>query len=284
LKTEQSSDAFTWLLGLDYQPVDDVLLYTKYVRGYRQGLVNPRALQPYKSFGPEQVDSYEIGTKTHWQGPLPGLFNVAVFYNDFKEQQVIARWRQAGQTASAIVNAGKSVIWGVEADASIFVLDDLKLTAAFTYLNAEIEAVDQPAAPPPFTGADALPIVSPGFESLPFSPKHKYSVTATYSLPLPEAIGEISFGATYSHTDGYISQPSVFGMVESFSLLNLNLNWNGVGGGPVDLSLFATNATDEHYYTYSSDNFPGVGVVSKSVGDPRMYGMRVRYRYGASAE
>jgi iron complex outermembrane receptor protein len=36
----QKSGRPTWLLDLDYKPTEDVLLYAKYARGYRQGSVN----------------------------------------------------------------------------------------------------------------------------------------------------------------------------------------------------------------------------------------------------
>ena len=32
----------TWLIDLDYTPVQDVLLYAKYARGYRAGTIAPQ--------------------------------------------------------------------------------------------------------------------------------------------------------------------------------------------------------------------------------------------------
>ncbi|HMP55357.1 MAG TPA: TonB-dependent receptor, partial [Novosphingobium sp.] len=37
---EAKFDAPTWLIGLDYKPTRDVLIYAKYSRGYRQGSIN----------------------------------------------------------------------------------------------------------------------------------------------------------------------------------------------------------------------------------------------------
>jgi iron complex outermembrane receptor protein len=55
----QKSQKPTWLLSVDYKPSDDVLIYAKYARGYRQGGVNPFAPGLY-TFEPEKLDSYDM--------------------------------------------------------------------------------------------------------------------------------------------------------------------------------------------------------------------------------
>ncbi len=52
----------------------------------------------------------------------------------------------------------------------------------------------------------------------------------------------------------------------------------GIGGSPVDMSIFATNVTDEEYQTYVTGNW-GTGFELGQVGPPRMYGMRLRYNF-----
>jgi len=88
---KQESDKPTWVVDLDYKPTMDTMVYLKYARGYRQGSVNPAGEhQPSPSgaridiHGPEKVDTYEIGSKNSFEGPFPGIFNIAVFYNDFR--------------------------------------------------------------------------------------------------------------------------------------------------------------------------------------------------------
>src|SRR3546814_4363244 len=52
---------------IDYKITDDNLIYASYSRGYKSGGINP-PLQPVfavpESFKPEQVDAFEIGSKT----------------------------------------------------------------------------------------------------------------------------------------------------------------------------------------------------------------------------
>ena len=64
-------------------------------------------------------------------------------------------------------------------------------------------------------------------------------------------------------------------------LFNLNFNWTGVFGSPVDISAFVTNLTDEEYITYVSGLWLN-GFESGQVGMPRMYGARLRYNFGAN--
>jgi iron complex outermembrane receptor protein len=278
----KSSDAPTWVVGLDYKPVDDVLLYGKYSRGYRQGSTNPYGADGYGTYEPEQVDAYELGAKTSFSGAVSGLFNIAAFYNDFSDQQLQVGFRSSTNSVApntGIVNAGKSRIYGVEVESSISPFDDLTLDVSYAYLNTKIE---QLAPVPIFPGSlyDLVVFTSREDAVLPFSPKHKASATATYNFSLPPEIGTVALAATYSYTDEIlVSSTSTLGILPSYELVNLNLNWNSIAGSRVDAALFATNIANERYYTHVNDQGTS-GFVSHFLGEPRMYGVRVRVRFG----
>ena len=87
----------------------------------------------------------------------------------------------------------------------------------------------------------------------------------THSDDLPFAVGAI---------------PENYGLLPATDLLNLNLNWRGIAGSPIDAALFATNVTNEKYRVASSGGLPSTGGEFILVGEPRMYGVRVRYRFG----
>jgi len=75
---------------------------------------------------------------------------------------------------------------------------------------------------------------------------------------------------------------AAFSTLPSLGLLNLNVGWDSIGGSPVDLSLFATNVTKEKYYSYAAGlGSPEVGFETASVGEPRMYGMRLKVHFGS---
>jgi iron complex outermembrane receptor protein len=101
---------------VDYNPIQDVLLYTKYARGYRQGSVAPFTLTGFQLYGPEFVNSFEVGEKTTFSGPIPGTFDMTAHYNSFSEQQLLAGFVVNNNPSAGVVNAGKSRIWGIEVE------------------------------------------------------------------------------------------------------------------------------------------------------------------------
>lgn len=281
----QESEAPTWLIGIDFKPSDDVLLYAKYLRGYRQGSVNIDAPSGLNTHDQEQVDTYEIGAKTSFDGPAPGTFNIGVFYNDFTDQQIqLGIFPVSGVGTTAIVNAGASTLWGVEVETSLELFEGFNLSASYTYLNTKLDELTLPPIPPGVLVPGIAPSLTsaPG-EPLSFSPEHEGSATAVYALPVPETIGNVSLSATYVYTGEQQAVASVvtpFYKIPSYELLNLNLNWNGILGSRVDASLFATNLLEEEYWTFVSGQYTTTGFEPRVLGQPRMYGLRLRYRFG----
>lgn len=281
-RIKQKSEKPTWLLGIDFKPTLDTLIYAKYARGYRQGNVNASNTVPV-AWGPEKVDSYEIGAKLSFRGALSGYFNVAGFYNDFSDQQLSANLipdftipNNTASPAQAIVNAGKSRIMGVEVDASVN-WSGLGLAVGYTYLDTKLKSYDPPIFEfylPPTTGS----IVG---GSLPLSPDHKLSVTPSYTFPFDDDLGKLIVSATYTYTSSQVAQAdSPLGILPSSEIINANLNWNSVGGSGFDLALFGTNLTNEKYPVFVGGSWGSTGTESLILGQSRMYGVRLRFNFG----
>lgn len=272
----------TWLINLDYKPVEEVLLYAKYARGYRAGGVNPSAVD-FEQWAPEKVDSYEVGAKTSFDGMVRGSFNVAAFYNKFSDQQLQASLN-AARPVQAIINAGKSRIWGVEVDGMIEPVKGLRLEGSYTYLNTRVQQLNRNVPFDPVRYPRGISFTTFEGDPLTLAPKHKYSITGSYTLPLAESVGEVTLAATFSHTSPMLATrvtPIVANQtVPALDLLNLNVNWNGVGGMPVDVALFATNVTKEVVRTYTGAGYNSAGFDGGVFSEPRMYGVRVRYHFG----
>jgi iron complex outermembrane receptor protein len=64
------------------------------------------------------------------------------------------------------------------------------------------------------------------------------------------------------------------------SQLDLNLDWHDVGGNPLDISLFASNVTNQVTYTLIQPLFNSFGFDLRYLGSPRTYGLRARVRFG----
>jgi len=285
---EVKSRAPTGVIEFSYKPVDDVMAYAKYSRGYRQGSVNLASDAGIDTFDPEHVNSYELGVKTSFGGPVPGRFNVAAFHNDLTNQQLQVGYvsPNAGPT-TAIFNAGKSRISGAEVEAYFRLLRPLSLSVSYSYLDTELlEQQDHKrevaAAAGAIAGLAYAAIADVG-DSLPFAPEHNVVTSLNYVLPLPSSIGAVELGATYVYTGkqrATATSSTPYAVLDDFSLLNLNLNWTGIFNLPLDFSLFGTNVLNERYVTYVSGTYNALGFDSQQLGMPRMFGGRLKYTFG----
>jgi iron complex outermembrane receptor protein len=286
----QDSNAPTWLLDLDYKPTENILTYVKYSRGYRTGGISFQLPSSLRTYGPEKVNAYEVGLKLTNPGNLRGVFNVAAFYNDFNNQQIPigVQPKVAGSAAAAtgVVNAGKSRIYGVEVESSLELFRGFIASLSYSYLNTKIEQLVYPAFSDPiyFLNVATSPHVG---DQLSYAPKHKLSISGTYTLPLDESIGRIALGATFTYIDPQISSYSfrdASGRLNGLSylgarqLLDLNVTWTDVAGRPVDVQLFANNVTEKHYTTYLLAGDTGFQL--SQLGLPRLFGVRLKYRFG----
>ncbi len=294
LNYKSSSEKPTWLIDLEYTPTNDLLFYAKYSRGYRQGGIQPRS--PTPSYGPETVDAYEAGTKvTFGGGGVSGNFNLALFYNVLKDQQLQAAFSVDNVFFQSLLNVGKSRVYGLEADSSLRA-GIFGLNAAAAYLNTKI--VNAPSS------AGLIPLiqsyVGPGHtivistfprlgDPLPLAPDWRLTLTPSIDIPIPDNMGKLTLSATMVYTseslvssvDGYDGPNSSIDHNEATTLLNANLNWKGVGGSPIDLSAFVTNLTNKKYIAaYLGGWTNAVGSETGRQGMPRMFGVRLRYSFG----
>jgi len=70
-------------------------------------------------------------------------------------------------------------------------------------------------------------------------------------------------------------------------LLNMSAEWRGIEGSPVDVSLFVSNALNKDYVQSPVPNFMPFGFGyggDLTYGEPRMYGIRLRYRFGEESK
>ena len=283
-KPENTSEAPTWVIGLDYKPIDDVMLYGKYSRGYRQGSVNLASVAGWDTHDPEQVDTYEIGAKTVFGEAFPTTLNIAAFYNDFQDQQVqFGYFQTSGVGSTSILNAGASTIQGIEVDGSIKLTDSLLLTASYAYLDTNVDELSVPT-PDQYPAGIAVfsGTTTAEGEPLPYTPENQVVVSANYWLPLDAALGDLSANLSYVYIDemqAVSKAASPYAVLPSYELFNLSLNWQRILTSPVDASLFVTNLFDKEYRTVVAGNWESMGMEVGRAGKPRMYGMRLRYTF-----
>ncbi|MBB2200634.1 TonB-dependent receptor [Gluconacetobacter tumulisoli] len=128
------SNQFTGNLGVQWQPLSNLMFYYKISKGFRPGgftanlTLDPAQLKPFK---PETVLAQEIGFKSDI---IPNRFrlNGAMFYYDYHDQQIVGTYvSPISGPISQYVNVPKSNIWGIEFSADIHPLRHVYITQNF---------------------------------------------------------------------------------------------------------------------------------------------------------
>ena len=294
------SKAPTWTLGLDYRPMDDLLLYAKYSRGYKSGGFNSFAVRPETMvFLPEKVDSYEVGFKSDWRlGTVPFRFNATYYFTNYSNIQRPAGDFNAGAIGAQVL-AAKAHIQGIEVETSIRPAKWLEIGAMVSHTDGDYTKFKQEILSPAgqYACNGFVPmggIADYSCNELQFVAPWIYNIRATVDLPIPERLGELSLFVNYSNISHQNTSPLTPGSLEDingvpvepgvrlkgYGLLNASLTWRNISGSGFDASIFGTNLTNKLYRVGNSGVFQSLATWSTLYGEPRMYGLKLAYRFG----
>lgn len=139
LTPSYKKDKWTYLVGVNYMPTDDLMLYAKYSTGYISG-----GIVSGIAYDPEEAKSYEVGAKATW---LDGTIqtNIALFHVDYENQQ----FGTAGSlvvppvpAAQVQVNAGDTRARGLELETIWVPTNNVRLGLNLGYLDFEYESLN----------------------------------------------------------------------------------------------------------------------------------------------
>jgi len=265
--------AGAWTVGLDYRITPEAFAYVTARRGYRSGGVDGQASSIDLSvYRPEFLTDVEIGLKADWTIlGMKARTNIDAFHGDYSNAQVNEIDVVNGTTFNDIVNAASATVEGVELEGTLIPVKGVELTGAWAFTEATYDQFLNVATGQMDKG-----------QRFPHAPQNKFTLTGRYYLPVDARLGEISLAASWAYSSHQvaISTPDPFATQGSFSVFDLRLDWTNVGGEPLDLSLFATNVTDTVYKIGGFPVYDAVGFSSAIYGEPRMYGVRLKYRFG----
>jgi len=129
-------------IGLQYHFSDDVMLYGSYSRGFKSGKFDLEFLHtndtpfPQRSLDPETLDAFELGLKSELLDHSL-VFNVAVFYNIWKNQQVF----NVGVHGPEFDNLPESKIYGAEFELTWVPAEGWLVNAGLGLLHTELSDV-----------------------------------------------------------------------------------------------------------------------------------------------
>ncbi|KHK92655.1 TonB-dependent receptor [Novosphingobium malaysiense] len=270
-----------WKVGLDYRPVDDLLLYGYWARGFKSGGFTGRIgiEQDLGPYGPEKVDTFEAGIKTEFLDRKI-RFNFAGFYTNYRDLQ-LAQIYFLGSGASlrqgnTILNVASAQIKGFEAELLAAPVHGLTLNGSLAYLSAKYK--DFPFQLPDDDGDPATPppVLELAGQRLQNAPKWTATVGFMWEFPVGDMNGRI--GAQYNYTSEKLYSSIIDTARASVQPTHIvNANADLAINESLTLSVWGTNIFDQRY-TNSVFDVPGtIGLVNYA--PPRQYGVSAKYTF-----
>lgn len=275
-----SSKATTWTAGIQEQISAKTMVYVTSSKGYRPGGANGFSTvinAQLPAFDPEYVLETDLGIKSDWKiGSMPLRTNVALWHQDYDDiqEQVIHPLAEGGAYTQ---NAGSANFNGYEIEAWAFPTTNIEIGANFAHISKHYTHF--------LPGVDETAIAQLNATKTLGDPPEKLNAFVRYQLPVRSDAGEVFVRADYNWqaASGWLGIPENLGVQRAFGLLNLSATWQEVYGKPYDVELWMSNATNQVYSTQAVQAWMPeyLGYGDTLYGEPRMYGVRVKYHFGA---
>lgn len=204
----QNNKRFDPIVTIAYDLDRDINVYAKYTTGYRAGGASSRSLN-YRSFGPEEVKSYEVGSKLELFNRAV-RFNTALYHMDRTNSQVdfnffIPQPNGTVRNTLETVNAeGTTKIKGIEADLTVQPIEGLSSTLSYAYTDVNMPQARntvQEQLNASLTPAITTPVYQDVF--VVYTPKHALTASIDYQT----VVGNSDTVAKF-HIDANYASPS----------------------------------------------------------------------------
>ena len=298
------SNAATGTAGVEWQPDRRTLVYAKYSRGYKAfafyATQLPAAFSSIPYSKPEFMDNVEVGLKKDWTRRFQT--NVTAFYDLYYDAQVPLSIQQGANPAFTLLyNVPRSVLQGVELEATWAPINRLNVLFTYAYLDAHVTKAccvadpQDPTATQP--GAQPAGISSQGAidaitglptrgqdlkgQQLPFSPKNKLAINVNYTLPLG-VYGDLIGSASYLWRDEQYSSffNREYNRAPSRDQVDLRVTYKEPKNR-FELVVYARNVFDNTDFESLSGTRTSTGAIysNYSLTDPRTVGGELRVRF-----
>ena len=264
--------------NLSYRVNNNVMVYTSYSRGNRSGGLNLTQLATGISpvVAPESIDAYEVGLKTSLLDNRV-TFNVAGYLQNDRNYQA----NVADPTRLAVVylsNVPKVRSKGIEIDMQGRLSDNFSVYGALAYTDAKIVSYPASACPLELTNLNTCDLSGYAIAGI---PKWSASFGGEVKQPVTvfDAQSEAYLGFDYSYRSevnngGY----SAATLLEPLHLVNARLGVRAANHR-IDASLWVKNLFDKQYLSDVAVGTGNTGLLTAQLGDPRTYGVTLRFHF-----
>ena len=255
---------------------DDVHVFATYSRGYKSPGINlvRQTLGVDVFVNPEKVDDFELAAKTEWLGGRLQI-NPTLFYTIDRNYQANYYNTSVMPAVAYITNVGTVSSKGVEVDARAFPVKNLFASASLAFDDATYDSYKNAPAQYLYSYAGTQDLSG---QQASGAPKLTLGSSAEYAISVAKKGSEdidSYVGADWTYRSSFRAAVNLdpFSRVPAYQLwgahagVRYNSHW--------DVSLWARNLLDKHYYNTASVS-PQYGVVLAALGEPRTFGGTVR--------
>ncbi len=276
-------DSHKWnsKFGANYKVTDHAMAYALFSQGFRDGGVNagdpPSCYAstptnpgvPYK-YTPDTLNNYELGLKTSSMGGRL-IWNSDAYYMDWKGLQTLLYDPTVCPPSSYNINVGNARIYGAE-----------------TVINFQPDERWSGQVNASYTDSRVVSTITPDYqqyvgERLPFAPYFSWSWNARYQHPISTTLkgylqldmshkGDMWSGFTPNST--FTGLPRV--LQPEFTITNLRIGLSPDSGRWL-AEFYIDNLTDKNAIVFSNT---GNYDLRLTTNEPRVYGLRLNYRFG----
>jgi iron complex outermembrane receptor protein len=272
---------WSWTLGLDWQVNSDLLLYVASRHSYKAGGLNlvsnvvPPALQTYQ---PEKLTDLEIGAKTTAHiGDVVVRSNVAAYRGWYKNMQ-FGELANCGQVASYVVNAAQGTPKGAEFEAEAAITRNFQVGGFYNLTLGKFDKFQLLQPPGCRTIGFGQNLNGADFGNI---SKHTVGLNASYTVPLQAPNEAIVVSGNFywrskrvgSATEGTNSA------IPGYSLFDARVDYNNIGGRNISMGAWVHNLGNKTYIAYRNNVLALSGYDNQAYGDPRTYGVDIRYKF-----
>jgi iron complex outermembrane receptor protein len=272
-------------LTLDFQANARIKAYATYATAFKPvgmnvgGLPTDAANNPMLASAvikPEDVSHVEVGIKT--SPTSRSTANFTLFNTEIDDFQTSVQNAQLGVNRGYLANAAKVRVRGAELDANTSIGDHFVLRGALAYTDGKYVSFTDAPVPLEETGGSATAKDISG-QDLPGISKWGASLGGEVNTPMARFGGAEIFGGLDVYYRSEFSSsptPSAYLNIDGYSIVNARVGfraarWSGY--------LWARNLLDEQYVEQLLVAGGNAGQVAAVVGDPRTYGVTLRYTF-----
>lgn len=300
-KNRVSFSGMSYNVGLEYKANSDTLIYGGYRHGWKRGGINTSPPSPALAvFQPEKDDDFYIGLKQDLSPlGLSGHFNIEAFYDLYYGSQNTYLTVTSTGLSVVVDNSEKQTYRGFDMDFSVAAAPWLDISGGYTFVDAKINKwTDR-------TWSNLSSLVDPSTDlsvnPVPYVSKHKLSLTGRLHTELGDG-SEIALIPSMTYQSKFYSFANAVrqtnsaaalflggkqlnsasygvGVVPSYTLADLRLEWNHVAGSKVDLAVNATNLFNKTYLAGGNGGVYVFGFAGGVYGAPRMVTAELKIRF-----